>query len=311
MAVVEGVGDFGCEYMTNGAVLNIGTFGKGFCNGMSGGNAYQYDPDNKLTTLYDKTSVELHDLTEDSDTAKAHEQIVLAMLEEHAQYANSSKARNLLANWSSERKHFKFAVPLWLYKTQTASYLQSSMDEKEIVEELAVDLAQQQIAGIKVAYQAGHVLFKGEVPAYGETDSVLAINLINSFAVFKKAQAVASDMLKTVPESERTAIHIQQAAKKLILERPRKLQDALLKTTREAYASYSHEQLAVLLAHKRLGDYKTALINRSVQSINSMGSTVWIIEQSRINRAALAQVPCVDKQLATLVGLELTQDLAG
>jgi hypothetical protein len=42
-----------------------------------------------------------------------------------------------------------------------------------------------------------------------------------------------------------------------------------------------------------------------------MGSTVWIIEQSRINRAALTQVPCVDKQLAALVGLELTQDLAG
>ena len=311
MAVVEGVGDFGCEYMTNGAVLNIGTFGKGFCNGMSGGNAYQYDPENKLTGLYDKTSVELHDLTEESDTAKAHEQIVLAMLEEHAQYANSSKARHLLTNWATERKHFKFAVPLWLYKTQTASYLQSAMDAKEIVEELAVDLAQHHIARIKAAYQSGHILFNGEVPAYGETDSVLAVNLINSFAVFKKAQAVASDMLKTVPESERTELHIQQAAKKLILERPRKLQDALLKTTREAYASYSHEQLAVLLAHKRLSDYKTALINRSVQSINSMGSTVWIIEQSQINRAALAQVPCVDKQLAALVGLELTQDLAG
>ena len=118
-------------------------------------------------------------------------------------------------------------------------------------------------------------------------------------------------MLKTAPESARTAMHIEQAAKKLILSRPRKLQDALLKTTREAYAAYSHEQLAVLIASKRLNDYKTALINRSVQSINSMGSTVWIIEQSRINRAALAQVPCVDKQLATLVGREFTQELAG
>ena len=99
MAVVEGVGDFGCEYMTNGAVLNIGGFGKGFCNGMSGGNAYQYDPDNRLDSLYDKTSVELYHLT-DND---AHEKIVLSMLEEHAVYANSSKARNLLANWENER----------------------------------------------------------------------------------------------------------------------------------------------------------------------------------------------------------------
>ncbi|HEY0292909.1 MAG TPA: glutamate synthase-related protein, partial [Hansschlegelia sp.] len=43
-AVVEGVGDFACEYMTNGAVLNLGAFGKGFGNGMSGGFVYQYDP---------------------------------------------------------------------------------------------------------------------------------------------------------------------------------------------------------------------------------------------------------------------------
>jgi glutamate synthase (NADPH/NADH) large chain len=64
----------------------------------------------------------------------------------------------------------------------------------------------------------------------------------------------------------------------------------------------------VLLAHKRLKDYKTALINRSVQSINSMGSTVWIIEQSRINRAALANITPVEKHLANLVGLELAQD---
>src|SRR5690606_39137451 len=43
-AVVEGVGDFACEYMTNGAVLNLGAFGTGLGNGMSGGFLYQYDP---------------------------------------------------------------------------------------------------------------------------------------------------------------------------------------------------------------------------------------------------------------------------
>ena len=46
-AVVEGVGDFACEYMTNGAVLNLGGFGKGVGNGMSGGFVYQYDPDGR------------------------------------------------------------------------------------------------------------------------------------------------------------------------------------------------------------------------------------------------------------------------
>ena len=303
MAVVEGVGDFGCEYMTNGAVLNIGGFGKGFCNGMSGGNAYQYDPEDKLAALYDKTSVELHDLTEDD----AHEKIVVSMLEEHATSANSSKARNLLTNWENERKHFKFAMPLWLYKTQTASYLKASMDAKEMVEELAVDLAQTQIAQVKKAYQSGQPLFNGAIPAFGETDSGLAFDLINSFAVFDKAQTVAAEMLKTAPESQRTLAEIEKVAKKLILERPRKLQDALVKTTREAYSSYNDDEIAALLANKRLNDYKTALTNRSVQSINSMGSTVWIIEQSHANRVALANISPVEKHLASLVGLELAQ----
>ena len=304
MAVVEGVGDFGCEYMTNGAVLNIGGFGKGFCNGMSGGNAYQYDPDNRLDSLYDKTSVELYHLT-DND---AHEKIVLSMLEEHAVYANSSKARNLLANWENERKHFKFAMPLWLHKTQTTHYLKASMDAKEMVEELAVDLAQTQISQVKKAYQSGQPLFNGLIPSFGETDSRLAFDLINSFAVFDKAKTVAAEMLKNASESERTPTKIEKAAKKLILERPRKLQDALVKITREAYSSYNDEEIAALLANKRLNDYKTALINRSVQSINSMGSTVWIIEQSHVNRVALAGIPAVEQHLASLVGLELAQD---
>jgi len=290
--------------MTNGAVLNIGGFGKGFCNGMSGGNAYQYDPENKLEALYDKTSVELHDLTDDD----AHEKIVLHMLEQHAVYANSSKARNLLANWENERKHFKFAMPLWLYKTQTASYLKSSIDRKEMVEELAIDLAQIQIAQVKKAYQTDKPLFDGAVPAFGEVDSVLTFKLINSVAVFEKAQAVAAEMLKNAPESQRTTVEIEKAAKKLILERPRKLQDALVKITREAYSSYNDDEIAALLADKRLRDYKTALINRSVQSINSMGSTVWIVEQSQVNCAALTNIPPVAKHLASLVGLELAQD---
>ena len=93
MAVVEGVGDFGCEYMINGAVLNLGGFGKGFCTGMSGGNAYQYDPDNRLANLYDNTSVPLHSLSEDSDAAAGHEQFILDMLEQHIEHTGSEKAK--------------------------------------------------------------------------------------------------------------------------------------------------------------------------------------------------------------------------
>ncbi len=309
MAVVEGVGDFACEYMTNGAVLNIGGFGKGFCNGMSGGNAYQYDPQNRLEQLYDKTSVALHSLAEDSDEARAHEQFIKAMLEQHAEYANSSKAKNLLANWEVERVHFKFALPLWLYKTQTAHYLQQTIDRKEMIEELALELAQQQVSQVKQAYLSQQPLFGGLVPNYGEKDSQLTFKLVNSFAVFDKAQQIAREMLKNKPESERTNACIEQAARKIITERPRKLQDALVKITREAYSNYQEPQLAALLADKRLHDYKTALINRSVQSIYSMGSTAWIMSQDSLNKHALASVPAVDHYLAALVGLDIVQAL--
>ncbi|MFA6053287.1 MAG: glutamate synthase-related protein [Methylobacter sp.] len=309
MAVVEGVGDFACEYMTNGAVLNIGGFGKGFCNGMSGGNAYQYDPENRLEHLYDKSSVEIHSLAEDTGTARAHEQFILYMLEQHAECANSSKARNLIANWTVERKHFKFALPLWLYKTQTAEFLKQALDRKEMIEELAIDYAAAQIAQVKKAYQQAQPLFNGAIPAYGAGDTALTFKLVNSFAVLEKAQQVAREMLKYLPEVLRSQSQIEQAARKLIIERPRKLQDALVKSTREAYSNYSDDQLACLLADKRLNDYKTALINRDVQSIYSIGSTAWIIEQSNINKQALAGIPSIEEYLAGLVGLGIVQDM--
>jgi glutamate synthase (NADPH) large chain len=302
MAVVEGVGDFACEYMTNGTVLNIGGFGKGFCNGMSGGNAYQYDPENRLTALYDKSSVALHRLTEELVTA--HEPIILAMLQQHADYADSSKARHLLNNWTTEREHFWVALPLWLYKTQTAEHLLAAMERKEMVEELAVALAQSQIALVQIGYKTAQPLFGGAIPA--ETTK-----LINSFAVLDKAGQVARDALKHLPETQRTASHIEQAAKKLIIERPRKLQEALLKNTREAYNNYSDEQLSWLLADKRLRDYKTALVNRAVQSIYSPGSTVWIIDQDRQNRRVLAELPAVENYLADIVSLEIVQNMVG
>ncbi len=309
MAVVEGVGDFACEYMTNGAVLNIGGFGKGFCNGMSGGNAYQYDPDNRLANLYDKSSVELHSLTEDTGTARAHELFILSMLEQHAEYANSSKARNLLTNWTSERKHFKFAIPLWLYKTQTAEFLQQTVDRKEMIEELSQAFAASQIAQVKTAYENTQPLFGGAIPAYGPSDSALSFRLVNSYAVLKKAQQLAEDMLKHLPEVLRSPSQIEQAARKLIIERPRKLQEALVRNIREAYSNFSDQQLASLLADKRLNDYKTALSQRDVQSIYSIGSTAWIIEQENINKQRLTGIPSVEEYLAGLVGLGIVQEM--
>ncbi len=302
MAVVEGVGDFACEYMTNGAVLNIGTFGKGFCNGMSGGNAYQYDPEDKLQHLYDASSVEIRKLSEDSDTARAHEQFVIAMLEQHAQYAESSVAQKLLNNWTNERNHFKFAIPLWLYKTQTAEFIAKTIERKAIIEELAVDQAQQQVAQVQLAFANSSVLFGGETPDYGATDSPLAFKMINSFAVLNKATQIAASQVQSAQQTE-------VVAQRLITTKARKLQDALVKETREAYANYDDAQLATLLANKRLNDYKQALILRDVQSFYSIGSTNWIIEQAAINTQALKDIPSVDEYLAALSSQTVIQDM--
>lgn len=309
MAVVEGVGDFGCEYMINGTVLNLGGFGKGFCTGMSGGNAYQYDPEDLLKDLYDKNSVEIRNLTEDSEVARSHEQFILMMLEQHIEHTDSDRAKAIFENWDSERQHFRFAIPLWLYKTQTAEFLQQALDRKGMIEELAISFAQKQIAEVKAAYQSDRALFDGAIPAYGDIDTQLTFKLVNSFSVINKAEQLVKDQLKGLNEALQTEDMIQKQAYKLLTTRPRKLQDALVKNTREAYSNYSDEQLASLLAAKRLDDYKTALINRDVQSINSIGSTAWIIRQDKINKQALSGLTSVEEYLASHASLEIVQGM--
>jgi glutamate synthase (NADPH/NADH) large chain len=91
------------------------------------------------------------------------------------------------------------------------------------------------------------------------------------------------------------------------MQRPRVIQDALVKTNREAYANYSDEQLSALLADKRLTDYKTALAQRDVQSIYSIGATAWIIEQDKINKQALTDVINVEQYIAELASSNIVQ----
>ncbi|WP_239649667.1 hypothetical protein [Methylocucumis oryzae] len=200
-------------------------------------------------------------------------------------------------------------MPLWLYKTQTAAYLKQTLDRKEMIEELAQELARQQVELVKTAYQHAQPLYGGMIPGDNNDDGRMAYRLINSYAVLAHAQHVARESLKSAPDALKTLKGIEQAAHKLITERPRKLQEALVKTTRIAYGNYSDEQLATLIADKRLNDYKSALINRSVQSIYSIGSTAWIIEQQTINRKALADINAVESYLAEQCGLELVQTL--
>jgi glutamate synthase (NADPH/NADH) large chain len=104
-AVVEGVGDHGCEYMTGGRVIVLGDTGRNFGAGMSGGIAYVYDPAGDFDRKVNYDMVEVEHLDE-SDRRYLRE-----MIERHQAYTDSAVARRMLASWSVEVSRFRKVMP--------------------------------------------------------------------------------------------------------------------------------------------------------------------------------------------------------
>ena len=104
-AVVEGVGDHGCEYMTGGRVVVLGPTGRNFAAGMSGGVAYVFDKDRGFERRCNPDLVDLERLTEADDAE------VKALISEHAQRTGSLVARNILASWDRRREQFVKVMP--------------------------------------------------------------------------------------------------------------------------------------------------------------------------------------------------------
>ncbi|HEX6879699.1 MAG TPA: glutamate synthase large subunit [Terriglobales bacterium] len=106
-AVVEGVGDHGCEYMTNGLVAVLGPCGRNFAAGMSGGIAYVFDDKGDLTLKRCNTaSVDLEPVTEDEDV-----KVLRSLVLKHAAYTASSRARWILQNWAETLPRFVKVFP--------------------------------------------------------------------------------------------------------------------------------------------------------------------------------------------------------
>ena len=105
-AVVEGVGEHGCEYMTGGRAVILGPTGKNFAAGMSGGVAYVYDPKNELYRNLNKELVLMEQLEN-----KVDKEELKALLEKHVAYTNSVKAKKILDDFAAELKHFKKVIP--------------------------------------------------------------------------------------------------------------------------------------------------------------------------------------------------------
>ncbi|MGL5926199.1 glutamate synthase large subunit [Chroococcidiopsis sp.] len=104
--VVEGVGDHGCEYMTGGKVVILGTTGRNFAAGMSGGIAYILDEAGDFATHCNTQMVGLERLEDPEEIA-----IVRQMIQKHADYTHSQKAKQVLASWEEAIAKFVKVMP--------------------------------------------------------------------------------------------------------------------------------------------------------------------------------------------------------
>ena len=127
-AVVEGVGDHCCEYMTGGKVIVMGKTGRNFAAGMSGGIAYVYDPENKFSNgLCNTETIEFENISEE-DAAE-----LKAIIEKHVLYTESKKGARLLADWNTSLDNFVKVMP-----TEYKRALERLATEEPMFEELTI-----------------------------------------------------------------------------------------------------------------------------------------------------------------------------
>jgi glutamate synthase domain-containing protein 3 len=122
LAVVEGVGDHGCEYMTGGTVIVLGATGRNFAAGMSGGIAYVLDADGEFVKYCNTAMVDLEPVLQESEQRaklaqhlwhmqQSDESLLRRLVENHAKYTGSRGARDILENWPAHRPRFVKIFP--------------------------------------------------------------------------------------------------------------------------------------------------------------------------------------------------------
>ena len=106
-AVVEGVGDHGCEYMTGGVVVVLGETGRNFAAGMSGGVAYVLDGSDQFHRRCNQGLVELERIADDNDEA-----LLRSLVERHAELTESPLAHRILEEWEDTLPRFVKVIPV-------------------------------------------------------------------------------------------------------------------------------------------------------------------------------------------------------
>ncbi|MDB4039931.1 glutamate synthase-related protein [Methylophilaceae bacterium] len=130
-AVIEGVGNHGCEYMTGGTVIILGGTGQNFAAGMSGGVAYIYDPQKTFKNYCNLSMVTLHKVKKQNVETDMplhlnlpDEKILKTLIQNHCQYTESSIAKKILNQWDIELENFVKVMPI--------EYMRALNEMKEI-----------------------------------------------------------------------------------------------------------------------------------------------------------------------------------
>jgi glutamate synthase (NADPH/NADH) large chain len=305
VAVVEGVGDFCCEYMTNGAIVNIGVYGKGFGNGMSGGTAYQFDPSGEIVDRCSQDSVKAISLADNDENyqylLQGQETALHYHLSQHLLATNSTQIQNLLDDWQNAKANFYVLIPLALFNYQCSDLILKNTNRKINLEELAQYSAKQQITDIKEAYRdaaQNQYLFEGRIPEYGDRDTQLICQYINATGAIRRAFELAEKSQSANQSSGDQTATVDRMTRYLFETEDRKLIESLAKDAKSVLATYNDEALASLIASKRIQDYKDSLNKREVWDSSAWGTSAWIIERDRINQAELLNYPNFEQQLA-------------
>ena len=140
-AVVEGVGDHGCEYMTGGVVVVLGRTGRNFAAGMSGGIAYVLDENKEFDTLCNKSMVELEKIEKSvkdvgledvkSDLMKHDAQRLKGLIQAHFDKTGSDRAKQILELWGQYLPMFVKVFPV--------DYRRALLDLKKVKSEQAAE----------------------------------------------------------------------------------------------------------------------------------------------------------------------------
>ena len=301
VAVVEGVGEFCGEYMTDGTVLNIGGFSKGFGNGMSGGFLYQYDPERKLHESVSHESVLLGCVGDLGDGKEVHGDVVAQLLNWHFDATGSKLAGKLLAELDTTLANTAWVMPKALLQYQDSDEILKSKTRKELVEELSVSLAEYQIAEVKRAWKGDYVVAGGVVPTNGVPNSPEMYRLLNSYTVIEMAQKIVE---KRSSSSVKGNV-LDRAVRNLVFSESFALMLALSKHARKALENYDDYEIAAFIANKRLTDFKQALSQRNVLGMDSPGTYSWIIHQSKKNRISLGKIPSFDELFSAVAVTDL------